>query len=290
MLIHARADVELPDKDTGMTPLFWTTHREAHVQCARLLLEASADVKSVSKTLGLTPLASAACWGHVDMARLFVQAMQGTGTSMTGTAIFAAANKGHVEIVRLLLELQTDKDSSIQLALLALFCASCHNRVEVVRLILGLLDEEALEQIFCERAFFVSETGHVEILHLLLETKTTVHVGAREAALLNACLHDQLEVLQSLLPGPGRPSLANHVVLAGQICASGRGSVEIVRTLWSSLEEQEAVWTVSPRAAVLIYAAHQNHILVMEWLRSTVFQLVNYGFGEFFEFVGDARA
>ncbi|CAE6916907.1 RIPK4 [Symbiodinium natans] len=96
-------------------------------------LEAGADVNAVSKTLGLTPLAFAACWGHVEMARLFIQAMPGgTGAYLTGAAIIAAANKGHVEIVRLLVEVQTDKDSSIKLTLLALLCATCHNRVEIV--------------------------------------------------------------------------------------------------------------------------------------------------------------
>ena len=83
-----------------------------HVEIARLLLDAGAD-KNLQNERDSTALMLAARNGHVEIARQLLKAGADIDQREFGdgyTALFFAAESGHVEIVQLLLEAGANKD------------------------------------------------------------------------------------------------------------------------------------------------------------------------------------
>ncbi|CAE7254556.1 RIPK4 [Symbiodinium necroappetens] len=90
-------------KNDGDTPLSIAAHR-GHLEVARLLLDAKAD-KDKANYLGTTPLSIAAHRGHLEVARLLLHAKANMDKAKNDgdTPVFIAA---HLEVVPPLCSLQ----------------------------------------------------------------------------------------------------------------------------------------------------------------------------------------
>ena len=70
-LVHAGANVDIPEPETGLTPLHFAVRRKNFIT-AKLLLKKTAAIDHVSK-FGVTPLQQAAYQGDAGMASLLLK-------------------------------------------------------------------------------------------------------------------------------------------------------------------------------------------------------------------------
>ena len=88
---------------------------------------------------GTTSLYVASCEGHLEVVRLLLEANadKDKATDAGTTSLCAASRAGHLEVVRLLLEAEADKDKAAENGTTALHVASHEGHLEVVRVLLA---------------------------------------------------------------------------------------------------------------------------------------------------------
>ena len=72
ILLNKKAEVDVPQKDTGITAL-WIASQEGHTDIVKLLLEDSADVNAVRTTDGVSALWQASMQGRTEVVRLLLE-------------------------------------------------------------------------------------------------------------------------------------------------------------------------------------------------------------------------
>ena len=84
-----------------------------------------------------TPLYTASHRGHLEVVRLLLEAKadKHKGDAFGRSPLHMASLKGHLEIVRLLLEAMADKEKADRSGATAMKMASTYGRIEVVQLL-----------------------------------------------------------------------------------------------------------------------------------------------------------
>ena len=96
------------------------------------------------------------------------------------TGIHMAANNGHLDVVRLLLEARTDKDAALQNGATALHIASERGHLDVARLLLEAgADKVAVMQDGATALHMAAQHGRLDVVRLLLKA------GANKVAAMN---------------------------------------------------------------------------------------------------------
>eukprot|EP00435_Cladocopium_sp_Y103_P032252 s631_g8.t1 len=178
-------------QENGATPLFIASER-AHIDTIRLLLEVGANMNQPRNT-GATPLHTAAEGGHLEVVRLLIEAgaekdlgkvrnnPKGHRTrdqrthaakkpESGSTPLHSAAQAGHVDIVRFLLEAGANKDQTKDRGATPLHVAASQGHLEVVRLLIESGADSTITRINGTTALDVAhESGHMEIVYFLSE-------------------------------------------------------------------------------------------------------------------------
>ncbi|CAE7360043.1 mask [Symbiodinium natans] len=136
-LLQRPQDPNLPN-GIGATPLC-TACEHGHLEIARLLLEADANIEKISGPRSRTPLRMACEMGHLELARLMVEA-GADKDKVSGRDVRSplgmATERGHIEVVRFLLQAGADKDAKYDSYRPAAVASRCRH-YEVVRLFHG---------------------------------------------------------------------------------------------------------------------------------------------------------
>ncbi|KAL4803195.1 ankyrin repeat-containing domain protein [Aspergillus unguis] len=202
----------------GTTALIWSSWT-GQCEISELLLSHGADVNAVSNLYG-PPLLVAALKGHLNIVALLlekgadmnhqsgptnrVQAHLTLNPDLvylsdyTGTALWAAALKGHIEIVRLLLKKQS---TGLDFALLS---ASRGGHLDIIRL---LIEHKANANVRDEDSFYVtaiqaaSQGGHLDVLLYLFEQGAEDEPGCGhfDSALEAAAYYGHGRLIKTLL-------------------------------------------------------------------------------------------
>lgn len=110
-LIKLNADVMMIDEyKSGYTPLYWAI-KGNQIECVRILLDRKADVDVCGTNCNpLRALATLGKAGHVDIAQLLVdsRAQLDLPDSDDRTALWLAAFGGHADVLKLLLDANSD--------------------------------------------------------------------------------------------------------------------------------------------------------------------------------------
>ncbi|KAG8184304.1 hypothetical protein JTE90_008988 [Oedothorax gibbosus] len=155
----------------GNTPLIFAC-AAGHVDTVRLLLDAGASLE-VHNENGHTPLMETASAGHVEVAKLLVERGASINThsnEFKESALTLACYKGHLEMVRFLLEAGADREHKTDEMHTALMEASMDGHVEVARLLLDSGAQVNMPADSFESPLTLAACGgHVELAMLLLD-------------------------------------------------------------------------------------------------------------------------
>ena len=155
------------------TPL-WSAADNGHLQTARRLLEAGVEVDRAETAMGITPLIKASFKGFADLVALLldrgadVNKQRHSGT----TALFSAAQNGHLEAARVLLEHKADTELCDQGGA-PLLIASYAGKLAIVRLLLAHGADKDKEAAGRTALGWAEHFAHVEVAALLREHGAT---------------------------------------------------------------------------------------------------------------------
>ncbi|CAG9773085.1 unnamed protein product [Ceutorhynchus assimilis] len=298
LLVHHGAEVNA-QSTSGNTPLMYAC-AGGHTDVVKFLLENGANVEDHNEN-GHTPLMEAASAGHVGLAKILLMHGAGINThsnEFKESALTLACYKGHLDMVRFLLEAGADQEHKTDEMHTALMEASMDGHVEVARL---LLDSGAqvnmptdsfespltlaacgghvdLAMLLIERGANIEEVndegytplmeaareGHEEMVHLLLGQGANINAQTdetQETALTLACCGGFTEVADILLKGGADIELGASTPLME---ASQEGHLELVRFLLEYGANVNAITQTNDTA--LTYACENGHTDVADLL------------------------
>ncbi|XP_070515069.1 ankyrin repeat domain-containing protein 17 isoform X3 [Cardiocondyla obscurior] len=298
LLIAHGADVNA-QSTSGNTPLMYGC-AGGHEEVVRVLLDSGANVEDHNEN-GHTPLMEAASAGHVQVAKILLERGAGINThsnEFKESALTLACYKGHLEMVRFLLEAGADQEHKTDEMHTALMEASMDGHVEVARL---LLDSGAqvnmptdsfespltlaacgghvdLAMLLIERGANIEEVndegytplmeaareGHEEMVALLLSQGANINAQTeetQETALTLACCGGFLEVADFLIKAGADIELGASTPLME---AAQEGHLDLVRYLLESAADVHAQTQTGDTA--LTYACENGHTDVADLL------------------------
>lgn len=162
-----------------MGPSLHTYAQDGNLDEVRKLLAEGVDVNLGDKTYGQTPLSWAAESGHLDVAKLLLEyeADFNITDNVGRTPLSWAARRGHKDIVQLLLENgdnvgSTDKNQRTPLSL-----AAKYGHMDVMRLLILFRGNlEFKDSSGQTPLFFAALNGHFDAVQLLIENGADVNV------------------------------------------------------------------------------------------------------------------
>ncbi|XP_025832280.1 ankyrin repeat domain-containing protein 17 isoform X2 [Agrilus planipennis] len=170
LLVAHGADVNA-QSSSGNTPLMYGC-AGGHTEVVKFLLEHGANVEDHNEN-GHTPLMEAASAGHVELAKILLMHGAGINThsnEFKETALTLACYKGHLDMVRFLLEAGADQEHKTDEMHTALMEASMDGHVEVARLLLDSGAQVNMPADSFESPLTLAACGgHVDLAMLLIE-------------------------------------------------------------------------------------------------------------------------
>ncbi|CAL1272132.1 unnamed protein product [Larinioides sclopetarius] len=195
----------------GNTPLMFAC-AAGHVDIVRILLDAGARVEDHNEN-GHTPLMEAASAGHVEVAKLLVERGASINThsnEFKESALTLACYKGHLEMVRFLLEAGADREHKTDEMHTALMEASMDGHVEVARLLLDSGAQVNMPADSFESPLTLAACGgHVELAMLLLDRGANIEEVNDEGytPLMEAAREGHEEMAKNILKPKAVPGL-----------------------------------------------------------------------------------
>eukprot|EP00439_Symbiodinium_sp_Y106_P000855 s231_g1.t1 len=198
--------------------------------------------------------------------------------------LYAASSQGHLEVVRLLLEANADKDKATNDGYTPLFVAAEQRHLEVLRFLLEAKadKDKATHDGFTPWCFAVQE-GHLEVVGLLLDAKADMNTvrDTGSTPLTIVAEHGYLEVARLLLEAKADTNKAakadkNKAMNDGTtplVLASQEGQLEMVCLLLEANAEKDKA--MNDGVTPLIVAAEDGHLDVVAHL----LQRMGYTFG-----------
>ncbi|OLQ00914.1 Ankyrin repeat domain-containing protein 50 [Symbiodinium microadriaticum] len=190
-----------PDVTDNETTALSEAASEGHVEVARLLLEAGAAT-DMDDPGYCTPLSASAMCGHVEVVQLLLEAgADRDKVSDRGTPLSWAAYEGHVEVARSLLQAGAAKDKVDEDLYTPLFAATERRHFQVLRLLLGArADADMCPQDTWTPLCFASSVGDVDMVRALLDAGADRDKISKQGTPLTwAAYEGHAEVVRALL-------------------------------------------------------------------------------------------
>ena len=160
------------------------------------------------------------------------------------TALHAASKKGHVEVVRLLLDAKADKDATDCMCRTALHWAAVNYNLLVVQLLVEAgADKDARDDKVCRTALhWAAAKGHLLVVQLLVEAGADKDSRDKEGktALHWAAEKGYLEVVRLLLEAGADKDASDAGGATALHFAAGNGRELVVRMLLESGADKSA--------------------------------------------------
>ncbi|RLN36581.1 hypothetical protein BBJ28_00026075, partial [Nothophytophthora sp. Chile5] len=174
------------------------------------------------------------------------------------TALMAASQKGHTDVVELLLANKANVDTQHPNGATALCIACLYGQVGAARALLVSGAAIELATVLGVTALMAaSEKGHTDVVELLLANKANVDTKGPNGAtaLYIACEHGQVGSARALLASGAAIELADDQGFTALMTASQNGHTDVVELL---LENKANVDTQRPNGATALCIACQN--------------------------------
>lgn len=231
-LLNHGADIEAHNEN-GHTPLMEAASG-GHVNVAKMLLERGACINSHSNEFKESALTLACYKGHLEMVKFLLDAGadQEHKTDEMHTALMEASMDGHVEVAKLLLDHGAQVNMPADSFESPLTLAACGGHVELADLLIkrGAFLEEVNDEGYTP-LMEASREGHLDMVALLLEHGADIHAQTeetQETALSLACCGGFQDVAAFLLQAGAAIEQGSSTPLME---AAQEGHVELVRFL-----------------------------------------------------------
>ncbi|XP_063991506.1 ankyrin repeat and KH domain-containing protein 1 isoform X7 [Diachasmimorpha longicaudata] len=265
VLLEAGANVE-DHNENGHTPLMEAASA-GHVPVAKILLENGAGINTHSNEFKESALTLACYKGHLDMVRFLLEAGadQEHKTDEMHTALMEASMDGHVEVARLLLDSGAQVNMPTDSFESPLTLAACGGHVDLAMLLIerGANIEEVNDEGYTPLMEAARE-GHEEMVALLLSQGANINAQTeetQETALTLACCGGFLEVADFLIKAGADIELGASTPLME---AAQEGHLDLVRYLLESGADVHAQTQTGDTA--LTYACENGHTDVADLL------------------------
>jgi len=210
-----------------------------HLQVASALVAAGAAV-TAKEGSGRTVLHYAAEGGHSGMIEHLVKhgANIETKTKSGTSPLMEAANEGHAGAITALTKAGADPNRFTR-GMTALWYAASSGHVAAVQALLDAGADPKAGDKMCSPLEAASSDGHKDVVNLLLKHGKAGKKGAGAnqatetdgAALANAALMGQVDIVRSLLESGADPNVAGEEHFTALMSAVRAGSVELVEVL-----------------------------------------------------------
>ncbi|XP_061191259.1 ankyrin repeat domain-containing protein 17-like isoform X1 [Saccostrea echinata] len=264
-LIEAGANVE-QHNENGHTPLMESASA-GHVGVARILLAAGAGINTHSNEFKESALTLACYKGHLEMVKFLLEAGadQEHKTDEMHTALMEASMDGHVEVARLLLDSGAQVNMPADSFESPLTLAACGGHVDLAALLIerGANLEEVNDEGYTPLMEAARE-GHEEMVGLLLANGAYINAQTeetQETGLTLACCGGFLEVADFLIKAGANIELGCSTPLME---AAQEGHLDLVRYLLKAGANVHA--TTGTGDTALTYACENGHTDVAEAL------------------------
>ncbi|XP_054710914.1 ankyrin repeat domain-containing protein 17-like [Uloborus diversus] len=265
VLLDAGSHIE-DHNENGHTPLMEAASA-GHVGVAKLLVERGASINTHSNEFKESALTLACYKGHLEMVRFLLEAGADREhkTDEMHTALMEASMDGHVEVARLLLDSGAQVNMPADSFESPLTLAACGGHVELAMLLLdrGANIEEVNDEGYTPLMEAARE-GHEEMVALLLSQGADINAQTeetQETALTLACCGGFLEVSDFLIKAGADIELGASTPLME---AAQEGHLELVRYLIGSGANVNA--TTATGDTALTYACENGHTDVADLL------------------------
>lgn len=264
-LLEAGANVE-QHNENGHTPLMESASA-GHVGVARILLRAGAGINTHSNEFKESALTLACYKGHLEMVKFLLEAGadQEHKTDEMHTALMEASMDGHVEVARLLLDSGAQVNMPADSFESPLTLAACGGHVDLAALLIerGANLEEVNDEGYTPLMEAARE-GHEEMVGLLLANGAYINAQTeetQETGLTLACCGGFLEVADFLIKAGANIELGCSTPLME---AAQEGHLDLVRYLLKAGANVHA--TTGTGDTALTYACENGHTDVAEAL------------------------
>ncbi|XP_061442853.1 ankyrin repeat and KH domain-containing protein 1 isoform X2 [Rhineura floridana] len=265
VLLKAGANIE-DHNENGHTPLMEAASA-GHVEVAGVLLEYGAGINTHSNEFKESALTLACYKGHLDMVRFLLEAGadQEHKTDEMHTALMEACMDGHVEVARLLLDSGAQVNMPADSFESPLTLAACGGHVELAALLIerGANLEEVNDEGYTPLMEAARE-GHEEMVALLLAQGANINAQTeetQETALTLACCGGFSEVADFLIKAGADIELGCSTPLME---AAQEGHLELVKYLLAAGANVHA--TTATGDTALTYACENGHTDVADVL------------------------
>ena len=177
---------------------------DGYLGCVRALLAAGSPVVT-GRQYGFSALHYAAQRGHVEIFRALLQqggSVNAESTPAGGTPLLGAAITGQLACTQALLDIGADINHADLNGHTALYCAASKGRLEVVRLLLSRgVKVEGWNRSSCDPLCVAAFNGHLGCVRALLTAGSPMIIGRRHgfSAVNGAAQNGHVEILEYFL-------------------------------------------------------------------------------------------